>query len=393
MGVVMSRQKIGLWSLGSGAALTFVWVVMTQGPLAPVKITVDKAQTGNLSRGVFGVGILKARYSYNLAPTATGRVKKVLVDQGDQVVAGQVLAEMDPVDLDEKLAGSQRVIEKAANSTLASEAQLSEAQSRLNTFSAMFTRYQELHARGFISQEMLDTKQHEKNAALAALSAASANLAAAREEHAKDQADMRGVGKLHTQTKLFSPINGVVVARLVEPGSTIASGQVALQVIDPASLWVETRITQKQAGQIRVGQEAEIVLRSQPQSQIAGTVARVDMISDTVTEERIVNVSFATNRPEASIGEYAEVTIKLPDLNNARTIPSAAVKRVDKRDGVWVLQNKEVQFRPVKTGTATMDGRTQILDGLGDDDTVIVYSQQPLRPGLNVRVVSDLARG
>lgn len=374
-------------------AAIFAWVVMVQEPLAPVKVTVEKIQTGNLSNGVFGVGTLKARRSYNLAPTVTGRVKNVLVDQGDQVVAGQVLAEMDPVDLGEKLAGSQRVIEKAANSILASEAQLGEAQSRLNTLSATFARYRELRARGFVSQEMFDAKQHEKNAASAALSAATANLAAAREEHARAQADMRGIGKLHAQTKLFSPVNGVVVARLAEAGSTIASGQSVLQIIDPASLWVETRIAQKQAGQVRVGQEAEIVLRSQPQSPVMGKVERVDMVSDTVTEERIVNVSFAVNRPGASIGEYAEVTIRLPDLSNARTIPSAALKRADKQDGVWVLQNNVVRFRPAKIGVATMDGRTQILNGLGDDDTVIVYSQQPLRSGLDVKVVRELVRG
>ncbi len=389
----MSRQKIKFLVLGILVAVLFAWVITTQGPLAPIKVTVEKIQVGNLSGGVFGVGTLKARRSYNLAPTMTSRVKSVLADQGDQVVAGQVLAEMDPVDLDEKLTGSRRAVEKSVNSIRVMEAQLSEAQSRLNTLSATFTRYQELRARGFISEEMFDAKQHEKNAAAAALSAAVANLAVAREEHARTQAEMRGAGKLHAQTRLFSPVNGVIVARLVEPGSTIAGGQVALQVIDPASLWVETRVAQKQVGQVRVGQAAEIVLRSRPQSPIMGKVERVDMISDAVTEERVVNVSFAAHRPEASIGEYAEVTIKLPDLNNARTIPSAAVKRVDKQEGVWILRDGEVQFRPVKTGATTLDGRTQILDGLGDDDTVIVYSQQPLRPGLNVKVVPEIVRG
>ncbi len=389
----MSRQRIGLWSLAAGVALIFAWVVMTQGPLAPVRVTVEKIRTGNLSSSVFGVGTLKARRSYNLAPTVTGRVKSVLVDQGDRVVAGQVLAEMDPVDLGERLAGSQRAIEKAANSILASEAQLNEAQSRLRTLSSTFARYGELHTRGFISQEMFDAKLHEKNAAAAALSAATANLAAAREEHARARADMRGIGRLHAQTRLFSPVDGVIAARLVEPGSTLAAGQTALQVVDPASLWVETRIAQKQAGQIGAGQEAEIVLRSRPQSPLTGKVERVDMISDTVTEERIVNVSFTGDRPGASIGEYAEVTIRLPDLGNARTIPSAAVKRADKQDGVWVLQSEGVRFKPVRIGITTMDGRTQILDGLGDDDTVIVYSQQPLRPGLDVKIVPRLVQG
>src|SRR5512140_1167328 len=104
----MSKQKIKFLALGIGLVALFAWVVLTQGPLAPVKVTVEKIQVGGLSNAVFGVGTVQARHSYNLAPTATGRVKRVLVDQGDSVVAGQVLAEMDPVDLDDKLAGSQR---------------------------------------------------------------------------------------------------------------------------------------------------------------------------------------------------------------------------------------------------------------------------------------------
>lgn len=389
----MSRKKIGFLALGIGVFLIFSWIVMTQGPLAPVTVTVAKIQAGNLSNSVFGVGTLKARRSYNLAPTMTSRVKSVLVDQGDQVVVGQVLAEMDPVDLDEKLAGSQRAVEKAANSIRALEAQLSEAQSRLNTVSATVARYQELRAGGFVSQEMFDAKQHDKNAAASALAAAAANLASAREDHSRAQADMRGIGKLQAQTRLLSPINGVVVARLAEPGSAVVGGQVVIQIVDPASLWIETRIAQKQAGQLRIGQTAEIVLRSQPQSQISGKVERVDMISDTVTEERIVNVSFTVSGHNASIGEYAEVTIKLPGLNNARTIPSAAVRRIDQQSGVWILLDGKAMFKPVTVGIATMDGRTEILEGLGNDDTVIVYSQQPLRSGLKVKVVPELVRG
>jgi RND family efflux transporter MFP subunit len=384
----VTSKKIKILLGGVGLLIVFSWVVVTQGPLAPVKITVEKIQVGNLANGVFGIGTLKARHSYNLAPTMTSRVKSVLVDQGDSVSAGQVLAEMDPVDLDDKLAASQRVVEKSANAILAAEAQFSETQSRLKTIAATATRYQELREGGFVSQEMLDAKLHEKNAASSALAASSANLAIARDEYARAQADTRGVGKARAQTRLLSPINGVISARLVEPGSTLVGGQVAFQVIDPNNLWVETRIAQQQAGLVRVGQVAEIVLRSQPHAPLMGKVERIDMVSDAVTEERIVNVSL--NGAQTSIGEYAEVTLKLPELNDVRSIPSAALKRVDMQNGVWVLQDGKVAFKPVQAGIATMNGRTQILAGLGDDDSVIVYSQQALRVGIAVKVVHEL---
>jgi RND family efflux transporter MFP subunit len=387
----MFNRKTKLIALGVGIFLVVAWVALTQGPLSAVKVTVEKIQVGDLASSVFGVGTLQARHSYSLAPTMTSRVKDVLVDHGDTVEAGQVLAEMDPVDLDEKLAGSRRVVAKTANAIQVAEAQTSETKSRLSLIEATVVRYQDLHARGFVSQEMLDAKLHEKNSASAALAVAEANLEGAREEHARAQAETRGIGKARELTRLVSPIDGVVVARLVEPGSTVVGGQVVLQVVDPKSLWIETRIAQHQAGLVRVGQAAEVVLRSRPNDPIPGRVSRIDMVSDAVTEERIVNVAVSTSA--SGIGEYAEVTLRQPAVKNARSIPSAAVKRVDGQQGVWILQDGGAQFRPVKTGIVTMDGRTQILEGLADDDTVIVYSQQPMRPGLEVKVVAALVRG
>jgi multidrug efflux pump subunit AcrA (membrane-fusion protein) len=116
------------------------------------------------------------------------------------------------------------------------------------------------------------------------------------------------------------------------------------------------------------------------------------MISDAVTEERIVNVAFLAIQSVGNIGEAAEVTISLPDVKGANFIPSAAIKRVAQHDGVWLLQDGKVQFRVVKTGVSTLDGRTQILDGIGNDDEFVVYSQQPLREELKVKVVPEIIR-
>ena len=112
-------------------AAGFAWVVTTQGPLAAVKVTLGKASTGLLQNAVFGVGTLEARHSYNLAPTITSRVSRVLVDQGDQVRAGQLLAEMDAVDLNDRVTSSQQAAERSQYAIRVAEAQLAEAQSRV----------------------------------------------------------------------------------------------------------------------------------------------------------------------------------------------------------------------------------------------------------------------
>lgn len=388
----MSKLKIRLIALGLLVAGVFGWVVTTQGPLAAVKVTLDKATIGTLSNGVFGVGTLEARHSYNLAPTLTSRVGKIYVDQGDRVRAGQLLAEMDAVDLNDRVTSSEQAAERSQYGIRVAEAQLAEAQSRVQTSSATYTRFADLRAGGYVSQEMLDAKLHEKNAALAAVAAATAALSSARLDQVRTHADASGVGKLRAQTRLLSPVAGIVTARLAEPGVTVVAGQTIIQVIDPASVWVKTRIDQKQAGLVRVGQPAEIVLRSQPQTTLPGSVKRVEQIGDAITEERIVNVVFATAQGAAMVGELAEVTIKLPQLDNSLSIPAAALKQRDKQDGVWVLQNKRVQFKPVKAGLTTLEGRTQILSGLAEGDEVIVYSQQELRDEMKVKVVDAIVK-
>lgn len=386
----MSKLRLKMVLLGALLISVFAWVILTKGPLAPVNVTTERIQTETLSPEVFGVGIVEARHSYAISPVMTGRISTLLVDQGDQVQAGQVVAELDPIDLVEKLTSSRLVGERAANSVKVAEALLVQSQSQGKTMAASYKRYSELQAQGFVSRELLDAKLNEKTAAFAAIDAATASLAAAKRDQSRAQSDAAGVVRLREQTRLTSPVSGIITAKLVEQGAIIVPGQTVLQVIKPDDLWVKTRIDQKQAGMIRADQKTTIVLRSRPQTSVSGVVERIDLISDAVTEERIVNVS----APElnASLGEYAEVTIKLPVQENARSIPTAAVKRINQQDGVWVLQDGQPKFKPVKIGISTLSGRTQILDGIADSDEVIVYSQQAMKEGMKLKVVAEIAR-
>ncbi len=383
-------RKATLITAGIGVVALLGWLVTSQGPLAPAKVTIEKVEQGPLVASTFGIGTVEARRSYALGPTVASRVLRVLVDQGDSVKSGQLVAELDPVDLTDRVTSGQMAVERAASTIRAAEAQLTEVESRARLATSSERRYAELRAQGFVSQEAADAKVHEANAAKAGVDAAAAQVAAARRDRERAQADVAGIGKLRTQARLVSPVDGVVSARLVEPGTTIVAGQAVVQVIDPATLWVRARIDQGQSGGIRVGQPTEIVLRSDPKRVYRGEVQRVDWVSDAVTEERIVNVGFAT-RPEAiSVGDLIEVTIRVAELANVRSIPAAAVKRVDRQDGVWQVRGGRVAFRPVKVGITTLDGRSQILDGLAVGDEVVVYSERALQPDARVKVTAAI---
>ena len=383
-------RKAVLSVVAVASVLLLAWLATSQGPLAPTTVTLAKVQQGPLLASTFGIGTVEARRSYALAPTMASRVARVLVDQGDAVAAGELLAELDPVDLDDRVASGRFVAQRAASAVRAAQAQLAEAQSRARVAVASARRSAQLRARGFFSQEATDAKQQEANAATAAVDATTAQLTAARRDHERALADVAGVGKLRAQARLMSPVDGIVSARLFEPGSTIVAGQAVLQVIDPASLWVRARIDQGQAGGVRVGQSVEIVLRSDAKRVYPGEVQRVDWLSDSVAEERIVNVGFTAIPDALSIGELVEVTIGTAELPDALWLPAAAVKRVDRKDGVWRIKDGRVTFHPVEVGITTLDGRSQILAGLAAGDEVVVHSEQALQPDAKVRVVAAI---
>jgi HlyD family secretion protein len=139
----------------------FGWIVATQGPLAPVKVTVGTSSEASIERTLFGIATVEARRSHAIGPTLAGRVARVLVDQGDAVKAGQLLAEMEPVDLDARLAAGAASAAAAAQRVTAADAALAEVGGRAQLAKNSAERYADLRRRNFVSQEAADAKSHE----------------------------------------------------------------------------------------------------------------------------------------------------------------------------------------------------------------------------------------
>lgn len=372
--------------------LGFGAVVLLYGPLAGTKVTLARVEQADLVPKVFGIGTVEARRSYLIGPTVASRVVKVLADQGDEVRAGQLLAELDPVDLDERMASAANAMQRAASAVDVAAAQLNEARSRNELAAASVARFRELRQKNFVSQEAVDGKQHEANAANAALTASEAALSVARRDFDRFGADRAGVGKQRAQYRLQSPIDGLVSARDAEPGSTVIAGQSVLRLIDPASLWIKARIDQGRAQGLALGQSAEIVLRSRPGQPLPGKVVRIEINSDSVAEERVIDIAFDRLPAGLSVGELAEVAIQLPAVPAALSLPAAAIRQGHQQVGVWRNAGGQAVFAPVRIGAQTLEGRTQILEGLGRGDEVILHSATELRGGEKLRVVESLVR-
>ena len=114
----MKRLRVSRRTLTLLAALLpllalFVYVVLRSGPLAPIAVVAGTVETRSISPALFGIGNVEARYVYRIGPTMAGRVKRLDVEVGDHVHAGQLLGEMEPVDLDDRVRVQEAVIRRA----------------------------------------------------------------------------------------------------------------------------------------------------------------------------------------------------------------------------------------------------------------------------------------
>ncbi len=370
----------------AGAAV----VARRSGPFAPVRVTVTQPVQADVAPALFGIGTVEARRSYLVGPTTAARVLRVLVDVGDPVKAGQLLAEMDPVDLDARGAAARAAAERGLSAQRSAEAQVADARSRQALAAAEAARYQDLLRQNFVSSSVVDSKQQALKSADAQLAAADAALAAARQDVARLGAEQQALGQQRANLRLLAPADGVVTAREAEPGSTVVAGQAVLRLQQPGSLWVTTRFDQARATGLAEGLPALIRLRSAPERALPGKVLRVEPVADSVTEERIAQIAFDAPPTGVSTKEMAEVTVALPVVPKARVLPNAALKVHQGRAGVWLLDGDGLRFAPVRTGARGPDGAVQILDGLPIEAQVVVYSERALAADTRVRVVEQL---
>lgn len=386
--VFMRRAGVSLLVLALLGA--FGWVLARSGPLAPIRVTTIQVEEGAQTLALFGIGSVEARRAYLIGPTVAGRVLRVGVDVGDAVTAGQVLAELDPVDLDERTAASQASIARAGSLVLAAEAQLRDAQARREVATINARRYVELGGQRFVSTSAVEAKQQEQVSAQAATRAAQANLAGARQEITRLTAERDGLGQQRSKLRLVAPTNGIVSAREAEAGSTVIAGQAVLRLIEPASLWLRVRIDQGRSTGLVAGLPAQIVLRSNPGQPLPGKVVRVEPVSDSVTEERIALVAFDTLPENVSVGEMAEVTLTLPAGQPGLLVPNASIRHQGGTPGVWLNAADGPQFVPLQLGSASLDGQVRVTGGLHAGDRVIVHSDKDIAAGSRIRVVDSL---
>ncbi len=336
---------------------------------------------------VMGTGTLEARVKTTISPRIQERLAEVLVDQGDAVKAGQLLARLD----DGELKRQAEVAEAALASAKATAERVRVDEVRAQ---AVERQAQQDHKR---ITDLLATKvssQAEMDKAIEQLHVAESDLHRARAATVEAQQQVNTAEKnlAYQQerlgfTRILSPYDGLVTRRDRDPGGVVVPGSSLLQIISTNEIWISAWVDETASTGLALGQPARVMFRSEIGRSYHGEVARLGRETDRETREFLVDVRVQELPANWTIGQRAEVFIETNRKSGALAVPQRFIQWRDGKPGVFVADGGKAAWRDVTLGLRGAD-TTEITQGVAAGETVVAPAgpkQPPLKPGQRIK--------
>lgn len=255
---------------------------------------------------LIGTGTLEAKNIVVIAPKTTAKILSLNVDEGDTIHAGQLLAQLETSEIEAAMNESLASIEKSRAQREAQNGLISDLQARYDLSDSNLKRYATLHKEGFVTQAEYDTVVAAQKSAKAQLQSAKQTLALYERDIQKVQASRAVQQARMEDLMLRSSIDGIVLSRNAEAGSTVGAGSTIFRLADPKSAWVKVYIDEAQIHKIALGSKAKVTLRTYPDTLFDAKVFRIGVESDRITEERVVYLTLEQQPKAFHLGDQAE---------------------------------------------------------------------------------------
>jgi RND family efflux transporter MFP subunit len=327
------------------------------------------AQAGTIESTLELSGNLAPRARVGIKPRVPGALERVLVDIGASVREGQTVATIDRREIDAQADSAEAAVSVARAGVDAADAALSNAATELE-------RARNLFEKGALPRQRLDAAETAHKSSLAQRELATAMLAQAA-------AAQRRAREVQRDTTLSSPVAGHVVERNYDPGA-IPGDEPVVVVADMRVLKLEAGVSELEAGRLKIGMPAEVIVQARPGERFRGELAA---IAPEVNERnRHFRIEIRVPNPDAVLlsGMYATARIVTASATGGVIVPREAVTTRAGARVVLAVQGETVKAVTVTEGLS--DGqRVQILTGLEAGDVVVADARRQLSDGVRVR--------
>ena len=388
-------SKRGLWiTLAVIAALLVVgiaaWALLGRDKGIEVKTAdVVAIGTGSGSPSVLdATGYVVARRMATVSSKITGKVREILIEEGQQVEAGQIMATLDPVD-----ANAQRTLSQAQ--VLAARSQIDSVRAQLRDAENNATRLGALVGKQLVSRAQYDQAVSQRDVLRAQVATAQRNAQVASDS-------LRIADNGVDNTIVRAPFAGVVIAKAAQPGEIVsplsAGGGFTRTgigtIVDMDSLEVEVDVGEAFIGRVKPGMPTETVLNAYQDWKIPGKVIAIIPTADrgkaTVKVRVGMDAKDARIVPDmgARVSFLEETKPAQPETKPGVLAPAAAIVQRDGKDVAFVVEGEQVKVRTLKLGRTLGDDR-EVLEGLSGGDKVVTDPSDQLVDGAKVRLASE----
>jgi len=326
-------------------------------PDRPVQVQHAVFATKNVSRDF--VGVVRARYETDLGFRVAGKIVTRIVNVGDRVHVGDLIARLDDRDL-------RLQVESA-------EAELAAATSNLAQAASDADRYASLKARGYAAVADYERKKSAKDEADGRLKRARRSLDMAKNQLA--------------YAELQADADGVITATPAEPGQVVAVGQAVVRLAHRGEKEAVVALPETWLGEARRAQ-AQVRLWADPDHSFAATLRELSPQADTTTRTYAARFTIADPDDIVALGMTATVTLTREADAPVARLPLAAILNRGSGPAVFVVDEADaLSLRKVTVASFTEDSAL-VTGGLRDGDKVVTLGVQTLEPGMKVRTVA-----
>lgn len=336
-----------------------------------IDVAVVRVTAGTVESALDISGTLAPRSRVGLKPKLPGRLDRILVDIGDRVSEGQVVATVDRGEVDAQVDAAVAAIGVAKAGIESAEASLANAISEHDRATTLF-------AAGALPRQRLEAAETARRAATAQRDLAKANLAQA-------EAAVRRAREVQRDTTLYSPVSGFIVERNYDPGA-IPGDRPVVVVADIRQLKLEAGVSEMEAGRLKTGMPALVSVQAKPGETFTGQVAAI--VPEVDQRNRHFRIEVRVPNAEGALlaGMYASARLVLAQADEALIVPREAVVARDGQRVVLKINGDTVA--PVAVVEGLSDGRVvQIVSGLTAGDQVLADARRQLPADARVKPV------
>jgi RND family efflux transporter MFP subunit len=320
---------------------------------------------------------------------ATGYVVKRLVDIGDHVQNGQVLAVLEAPELDQQIQQAQATLQQADSSVEQAQAALDQGRSNESLAKVTAGRWQKLVEKGAVSKQDNDVYQTQFTAQSANVQALTKAVAAAKSNVAAAQANLARLNDLKSFLEVRAPFAGVITVRNVDVGALVNEGNTLLfRIAQTEKLRTFINVPQADAESVHVGQEATLEIPDLPGRKFAGRVSRTSNSLDPASRTLLTEVEVANQDGTLLPGMFTNVDLMAAHRNPLLRIPGDTLLIRSDGPQVAVVQNGVVHFARIQLGRDYGD-HLEVLSGVAEGQQLVVNPSDAVREGVKVKAISE----